>query len=78
MNYLILYCFFRQMAKAKICEPIGVPEIMQNISTSIHDDPINDYSSFELLSDDEINNDFLRDAIEIYCTIFTILNTREM
>ena len=35
-------------------------EIIQNISTSNHDDP----APFELLLDEEIDDDFLRDAIE--------------
>ena len=41
-------------------DPIGVQEIIQNSSTSTHDDP----APFELLLDEEIEDDFLRDAIE--------------
>ena len=40
-------------------EPIGLQEIMNNISTSIHDDPASMIAHFELLLDEEIN-----DAIE--------------
>ena len=39
-------------------------EIIQNISTSIHDDPESIIALSELLLDEEINDDFLRDAIE--------------
>ena len=39
-------------------------EIIQNSSTSIHDDPASIISPFELLLDEEMNDDFLRDAIE--------------
>ena len=39
-------------------------EIIQNSSTSIHDDPASIIAPFELLLDEEIDDDFLRDAIE--------------
>ena len=39
-------------------------DIIQNSSTSIHDDPVSIISPFELLLDEEIDDDFLRDAIE--------------
>ena len=39
-------------------------EIIQNSSTSIHDDPASIIAHFELLLDEEIDDDFLRDAIE--------------
>ena len=39
-------------------------EIIQNISTSIHDDPASIIAPFELVLDEEINDDILRDAIE--------------
>ena len=39
-------------------------EIIQNSSTSIHDDPAWIIAPFELLLDEEIDDDFLRDAIE--------------
>ena len=42
----------------------GVQEIIQNISTSIHDDPASIIPPFELLLDEEINDNFLRDVIE--------------
>ena len=45
-------------------DPISVQEIIQNISTSIHDDPASIIAHFELLLDEEINDDFLRDAME--------------
>ena len=45
-------------------DPIGVQEIIQNISTSIHDDPTSIIPPFELLLDEEVNDEFLRDAIE--------------
>ena len=58
------------MPTAKECEPIGVQEIMQTISTSIHDDPASIIAPFELLPHEDINDDFLRDDIEYiaqYC-----------
>ena len=45
-------------------DPIGVQEIIHNISTSIHDDPASIIAPFEILLDEEIDDDFLRDAIE--------------
>ena len=45
-------------------DPIGVQEIIQNILTSIHDAPASIIAPFEILLDEEINDDFLRDAIE--------------
>ena len=39
-------------------------ETIQNSSTSIHDDPSSIIAPFELLLDGEIDDDFLRDAIE--------------
>ena len=39
-------------------------EIIQNRLTSIHDDPASVIAPFELLLDEEIDDDFLRDAIE--------------
>ena len=39
-------------------------EIIQNISTTIHDDPASIIVPFELLLDKEIFDDFLRDVIE--------------
>ena len=39
-------------------------EIIQNISTSTHDDPASIIAPFELLLDEEIDNDFIRDVIE--------------
>ena len=39
-------------------------EIIQNSSTSIHDDPASIIAPFELVLDEEIDDDFLRDAIE--------------
>ena len=39
-------------------------EIIQNIATSIHDDPTSIIPPFELLLDEDINDDFLRDVIE--------------
>ena len=39
-------------------------EIIQNSATSIHDDPASIIAPFELLLDEEIDDDFLRDAIE--------------
>ena len=39
-------------------------EIIQNIATLIHDDPISIILPFELLIDEEISDDFLRDTIE--------------
>ena len=39
-------------------------EIIQNSSTSIHDDPASIIAPFELLLDEEIDDDFLQDAIE--------------
>ena len=39
-------------------------EIIQNISTSTHDDPASIIAHFELLQDEEIDDDFLRDAIK--------------
>ena len=39
-------------------------EINQNISTFIHDDPASIIAPFEILLDEEMDDDFLRDAIE--------------
>ena len=39
-------------------------DIIQNSSTSIHDAPASIIAPFELLLDEEIDDDFLRDAIE--------------
>ena len=39
-------------------------DIIQNSSTSVHDDPTSIIAHFELLLDEEIDGDFLRDAIE--------------
>ena len=39
-------------------------EIIQNGSTSIHDDPASIIAPFELLLDEEIDDYFLRDAIK--------------
>ena len=39
-------------------------EIIQNISTSIHDDPASIIAPLEQLLDEEINDDCLRGAIE--------------
>ena len=39
-------------------------EITQNISTSTPDDPALIIAPFELILDEEIDDDFLRDAIE--------------
>ena len=46
------------MPAARERDPIGVQEIIQNISTSIHDDPASIIAPFELLLD------FLPDAFE--------------
>ena len=45
-------------------DPIGVQEIIKNISTSTHDDPASITAPFQLLLDGEIHDDFLRNAIE--------------
>ena len=45
-------------------DPNGVQEIIQNISASIHDDPASIIATFEILIYEEINDDFLRYAIE--------------
>ena len=39
-------------------------EIIQNSSKSIHDDPASIIAPFELLLEEEIDDDFLRDAFE--------------
>ena len=39
-------------------------EIIQTISTSIHDDPPSSIPPFDLILDEDINDDFLRGAIE--------------
>ena len=39
-------------------------EIIQNISISIHDDPASIIVPIEILLDEEIDDDVLRDAIE--------------
>ena len=39
-------------------------EIIQNSSTSVHDDPASIIAPFELLLDEEIDDNFLRDAFE--------------
>ena len=44
-------------------DPIGVQEIIQFVSTSIHDYPASIIAPFEILLDEEINDDFFRDAI---------------
>ena len=46
-------------------------EIIQNSSTSIHDDPASIIAPFELLLDEEIDDDFLRDAIESIAQYYT-------
>ena len=53
------------MTTAHERDSIGVQDIIQNCSTSIHDDPASIIAPFEkILLDGEINDDFLRDAIE--------------
>ena len=64
MHDLILYFVLQTTPTAHERDPIDVQEIIQNISTFIHDDPASIIAPFELLLDEEINDDFLRDAIE--------------
>ena len=52
------------MSTANERDPIGVQEIIHNISTYIHDDSASIIAHFEILLDEEINEDFRRDAIE--------------
>ena len=46
-------------------------EINQNSSTSIHDDPASIIAPFGLLLDEEIDDDFLRDAIEFIAQYYS-------
>ena len=52
------------MPTAHYRDPIGVQEIIQNILTSTRDDPASIIAPFELLLDEEIDDDLLQDAIE--------------
>ena len=52
------------MPTANEREHIGVQEMIQTISTSIYHHPVLIIAPFEILLDEEINDDFLQDAIE--------------
>ena len=56
-------------------DPIGVQDIIQNISTSIHDDPASIIAPFEILQDEEIMT-FSEMQSDLLHTI-TIVNTLE-
>ena len=53
-------------------------EIIQNSSTSIHDDPASIIAPFELLQDEEIDDDFLRDAIESIAQYYNSQHPRDV
>ena len=53
MKYLIIYFFFRRYQTVHDRDPIGVQEIIQNISTSTHDDPVSIIAPFNLLLDED-------------------------
>ena len=61
MNYIILL-YTKPTAHER--DPIGVQELIHNISTFNHDDTASVIAHFELLLDEEINDDIIRDAIE--------------
>ena len=61
------------MPTANEREPIGVQESIHKISTSIHDDPPSIIAPFEILLDEEINDDFIRDSIESIAQYYNFL-----